>query len=87
MGGSALWSIGTTDPGRMRLLTRWPSPTPLSWEAVAQLAREPHVDADTAWAQLAHLTPEQRAQVERVMGDLVAMGRDHHDARSRLERE
>lgn len=46
-------------------------PDPAVLEAVAQLARYlPHVDADTAWARLAHLTPAQRAEVERVCSAL-----------------
>jgi len=52
-----------------------PAPDPAVLEAVAELARDlPHVDADTAWARLAHLTPEQRAEVERVTGDVTATG-------------
>jgi hypothetical protein len=49
-------------------------PDPAVLEAVAQLARDlPHVDADEAWARLAHLTPAQRVQVERLVGDVAAI--------------
>jgi alkylhydroperoxidase family enzyme len=51
-------------------------PDPAVLEAVAQLARDlPHVDADTAWARLAHLTPEQRAEIEGVVGGAIAEAR------------
>jgi len=52
-------------------------PDPAVLEAVAQLARDlPHVNADEAWARLAHLTPAQRDEVERAVRELSALKGD-----------
>lgn len=46
--------------------------------ALTQLARDLQTtDADAACARLEHLTPVQRAQVERAIGDLAAAVREH----------
>lgn len=49
-------------------------PDPVVLEAIAELDRDlPHVDADTAWARLAHLTPAQRAEMVRAMAETSAI--------------
>lgn len=47
-------------------------------QALLQLAGDLQtVGPDEAWARLEHLTPVQRAQVERAIGDLAAVAREH----------
>lgn len=55
-------------------------PDPAVLRSLLQLARDLQtVDADDAWARLAHLSPAQRAQVERAIGDLSAVVKEHRD--------
>lgn len=64
-------------------MTAGAEPDRVVLEAVAQLARDlPHVDADTAWARLAHLTHEQRAEVERIVRDLAGAVKRHGEGDS-----
>lgn len=55
-----------------------PDPDPAVLSALLGLARDLRVvDADEAWARLAHLTPAQREQVKRAIGDLAAVVKEH----------